>query len=57
MKTQVSQQVIKQVFKNYKSFFKAVKVYKKNDLKFNGRPKLPKYKDKAAGMNVVCFTN
>ena len=56
LKTQVSQQVIKQVYKNYKSFFNAIKAYKKNRLKFNGCPKLPKYKDKN-GLNVVQFTN
>ena len=56
LKSQVSQQVIKQVYKNYKSFFRSIQEYKKNKLKFKGCPKLPKYKDKH-GLNVVQFTN
>ena len=56
LKSQVSQQVIGQVFDNYKSFFKSLKSYKKNPSKFNGIPKLPKYKEKD-GMNIVCVTN
>lgn len=53
---QVSQQIIKLIFKNWKSFFKANKEYKKNPKKFKGRPRLPKYKDKD-GLNIVIFTN
>ena len=43
---QTSQQIIKLLFKNWKSFFKANKDYKRNPKKYKGRPKLPKYKDK-----------
>ena len=53
---QTSQQIIKLLFKNWKSFFKANKDYKKNPKKYKGRPKLPKYKDKVKGRNVVLFT-
>lgn len=53
---QTSQQVIKLLYKNWKSFFKAIKDYKKNSNKYLGRPKLPKYKDKN-GRNIVIFTN
>lgn len=56
LKSQVSQQVISQVFKNYKAFFRAINEYKKNKSKFNGFPKLPKYKDKN-GKNILIFTN
>ncbi|MHA1918021.1 MAG: RNA-guided endonuclease InsQ/TnpB family protein [Candidatus Ranarchaeia archaeon] len=53
--SQTPQQVIKQVDKNFKSFFKAIKEWKKNPKKFLGRPKLPKYKKKN-GKNIVTFT-
>ena len=45
---QTNQQVVKLLFKNWKSFFKLCKV--KN--KLNGKPKLPKYKDKIKGRNI-----
>lgn len=41
---QTSQQIIKQLFGNYKSWYKARKEWKKHPDKFQGRPKLPKYK-------------
>jgi putative transposase len=53
---QSAQQTIKLLFKNWKSFFKAIKDYKKNPSKYKGQPKLPKYKDKK-GHNIVVFTN
>lgn len=39
-----SQQIIKNLFKNVKSWQKARKEYAKNPAKFLGKPKLPKYK-------------
>lgn len=39
-----SQQIIKALFKNVKSWQKSRKEYSKNPSKFLGRPKLPKYK-------------
>jgi len=53
---QTSQQIIKQLYKNWKSYFKAVKVYYVNSEKFNGKPKIPRYKKKQ-GRNIVIFTN
>lgn len=53
---QCSQQVIKQVFKGWKSFWAALKEYKKNPGKFLGRPKPPRYKDKD-GYNILTFTD
>ena len=50
---QTSQQIIKLLFKNWKSFFKLCKAKSK----LNGKPKLPKYKDKTKGRNIVIFTN
>ena len=52
---QTSQQIIKLLYKNWKSFFKANRDYKKNPSKYLGRPKLPKYKKKD-GLNIVIFT-
>ena len=56
MRANTNQQVLKQVFKNWKSFFKANRVFKNDPSKFNTRPKLPKYKHKSKGRNVVNFT-
>ena len=47
-----SNQVIKLFYQNVNSFFKAIKAYEKNPSKFNGRPKLPKYKDSLNGRIV-----
>lgn len=52
----VSQQILMVLDKNWKSFFEAVKAYKKDDSKFTGCPKLPKYKDKVTGRNVLVYT-
>jgi len=54
--SQTSQQVIKQVFKNFKSWIVAKKEYVKNPSKFLGKPKIPKYKD-GKKQNIVVFTN
>jgi len=50
------QQVLKQVDRNFKSFFKAIKMWKKEPSKFKGMPKLPRYKRKN-GRNLVYFTS
>jgi len=52
-----SQQIVKQLFKNWKTFFKLIKSYYQNKTKFKGKPCLPKYKDKLKGRNIVIFTN
>jgi putative transposase len=54
---QSSQQVLRLVENSFQSFFKSNQEYKKNPDKFKGRPKLPKYKDKENGLNIVIFTN
>lgn len=54
---QASQQILRLLDKNWKSFFKAIKEYKKHPEKFSGRPKLPKYKDKEKGRNILIFKN
>lgn len=43
---QTSQQVLRTLFKDWKSFFSSIKDYNKNKSKYTGRPKLPKYKNK-----------
>lgn len=54
---QTSQQVIKQLCVNWKSFFISIKDWSKHKEKYSGRPKLPKYKNKTNGRNVAIFTN
>jgi len=48
----VAQQVLRVLDKNWQSFFAA----KANPSKFNGSPKLPKYKDKQKGRNLLIYT-
>ncbi len=52
----VSQQILMVLDKNWKSFFESVKAYKVDSSKFTGRPKLPKYKDKVKGRNLLVYT-
>lgn len=51
----VSNQVLMVLHRNWKSFFEAQKSYKRNPSKFKSRPKLPKYKDKDKGRNIVIY--
>lgn len=51
-----SQQCLKLLDKNWKSFFQSVKDYNQNPSKYLGRPKLPKYKKKN-GKNILILTN
>lgn len=41
-----NQQVLKFLYKNWKSYFQAIKEYRKHPEKFLAEPKIPKYKDK-----------
>lgn len=53
----VSQQVIKQVFKNIKSWVRLKKDFEKNPSKYgNNRPNIPSYK-RGNKQNMVVFTN
>ncbi|MEM7593028.1 MAG: transposase [Cyanobacteria bacterium P01_A01_bin.83] len=52
----VSQQVLRVLAQNWKSFFEANKAYQENPDKFTGRPKLPKYKHKTQGRNLLVYT-
>jgi len=51
---QTSQQILKLLDKNFKSFFKSIKDYKKNPSKYLGKPKPPKYKKR---YNLLIYTN
>ena len=53
---QVSQQILKVVVRNMKSYVKSIKDWKKNPSKYNGIPKLPRFRKKG-GMNSLIFTN
>lgn len=55
LKANTNQQVLKLLYKNWKSFFKAIKECTASSSKFLGRPKLPKYKHKTKGRNAVIF--
>ncbi|HIE26707.1 TPA: transposase, partial [Candidatus Poribacteria bacterium] len=52
----VAQQVLRILDKNWQSFFAAIEEWKANPSKFNGRPRLPKYKDKQKGRNLLIYT-
>lgn len=54
--SKISQQVLRKLEKNWKSFFLAVKSYTLDPSKFRGRPRLPKYKDKEKGRNLLIYT-
>jgi putative transposase len=52
----VSQWVLKQVAHDWCAFFEANKAYKLSPDKFTGRPKLPGYKPKHTGRNLLTYT-
>ena len=53
----VSQHVLMQADEAFKSFFKALKSYNKNPKKFSGPPKIPGFKHKIKGRNMLVFTS
>ncbi|MDQ2887590.1 MAG: transposase [Chloroflexota bacterium] len=52
----VSQQVLMQLAHDWEGFFKARDAYNKDPSRFLGRPKLPKYKHKTEGRNLLVYT-
>jgi putative transposase len=52
----VAQQVLKLLDKNWQAFFKAIAAWREHPEQFLGRPKLPNYKDKARGRNILIYT-
>jgi putative transposase len=51
----VSNDVLRLLDKNWKSFFKACEAYRDHPEQFLGRPKLPKYKHKTDGRNILIY--
>ncbi len=54
--SQTAQQILKLLDKNWKSFFNSMKEWKEHPEKYQGRPRLPKYKKKN-GEFIAIFTN
>lgn len=52
----VSQQVLMQVSRDWKSWQEAKEEYKENPTKFKASPRIPTYKDKQKGRNLVVYT-
>jgi len=52
----VSQQVLMQLHHDWDAFFKARDAYNEDPSKFLGRPKLPGYKHKTEGRNMLVYT-
>src|SRR5216684_7122863 len=52
----VSQQVLKQLADAWKAFREAKAAYNEDPSKYLGRPKLPKYKHKTEGRNILVYT-
>ncbi len=52
----VSQQVLKQLDHDWDAFFKALAAYKDEPSKFQARPKIPGYKHKTQGRNLLVYT-
>jgi putative transposase len=51
----VSNSILIQLHKNWVGFFQALKAYQENPSPFTGRPKLPGYKDKVKGRNILIY--
>jgi len=54
--SQTSQQILKLVNRNWRSYFRALKEYKSNPKKFKNKPRIPHYKKKN-GEFIIIFTN
>jgi len=55
--TKVSKQIIKRLACTWKGYFRAHKDWTKNAYKYLGEPKIPKYKHKEKGRNVVIYSH
>jgi putative transposase len=51
----VSNDILRQLDKNWRAFFAACEAYREDPSKFVGRPKLPKYKDKSKGRFLLTY--
>ena len=52
----VAQQVLRQLEQNWTSFFEGLQAYEEDPTKFTGRPRLPNYKHKTQGRNILVYT-
>ena len=52
----VSQQILMLLANNWTSFFEAREAHEEKPSKFTGRPRLPKYKHKTEGRNILVYT-
>src|SRR5260370_39194887 len=52
----VSQQILLLLANNWESFEEAKKAYEENPSTFTGRPRIPKYKHKTEGRNILIYT-
>lgn len=53
--TKVSKQIIKKLVESWKSYVEAHADWKKHPNKYLDEPKIPKYKDKVKGRNIVIY--
>jgi putative transposase len=51
----VSNSIFIQLHKNWMGFFAGMEAYKEDPSQFTGRPKLPGYKDKEKGRNILIY--
>ena len=51
----VSNDILRQLDKNWRAFFAACEAYREDPSKFTGRPKLPRYKDKTKGRFLLIY--
>ncbi len=51
----VATEVLRQVFKAWASYYAAIREYRQNPGNFKSEPRIPKYKHKIAGRNVVGY--
>jgi putative transposase len=52
----VSQQILMLLANNWESFKKAKAAYEEDPSKFTGHPRIPKYKHKTEGRNILIYT-
>ncbi|NEO53899.1 MAG: IS200/IS605 family element transposase accessory protein TnpB [Okeania sp. SIO3B5] len=55
--TKVSKQIIRRLDSAWNSYFSALREWKKQPNKFLGKPKIPKYKHKTKGRNILPYPN
>jgi putative transposase len=53
--TKVSKQIIKRLVSTWKSYFEVYKEWQQHPVQFLGKPRIPRYKDKIKGRNVVIY--